>query len=385
MVSTFSFPTRIIFGPDAIHELPREIATFGAQHLLIVTDPGVIQAGIVDPIRQLLDDARIATTFFDGVDPNPIEANVDAGIRCYRKAGCDFIVAIGGGSPLDLAKAIRLRVSHDLPLEEYDDLRNGAEKISPEMPGMIAIPTAAGTGSEVGRSAIITVKSTGRKTVIFSPHLIPSVAICDPKLTVTLPPKLTAATGMDALTHNLEAYLATNYHPICDGIALEGIRIANENIQQAVEHGEDLEARSAMMMAAMMGAIAFQKGLGVAHSLAHPLSTVAGLHHGLANAIMLPHAMRFNLEAAAVRLKQVSRTLGIDVHELSDMDAAGKAIERVRELNTQVGIPATLGAVGVSERQIPALASQAILDGCHLTNPRPCSEQDMIALYRAAL
>jgi alcohol dehydrogenase class IV len=220
--------------------------------------------------------------------------------------------------------------------------------------------------------------------VIFSPYLIPDVAICDPKFTLGLPRKITAATGMDALTHNIESYLSKNYHPICDGIALEGVKIVSENLCQAVEHREDLEARGAMMMAAMMGAIAFQKGLGVAHSLAHPLSTVAGLHHGLANAIMLPYAMQFNLEYATQRLKQIAFNLGAKVAGLSDAEAAQKGIEIVRELLKRLGIPARLRDVGISQGQIPILAAQAILDGCHLTNPRPCSEADMVSLYKAA-
>lgn len=385
MISRFSFPTRIVFGPDAIQELPQEVAVFAPKHALIVADPGLVKAGIVAPIEQLLDEADVATTLFGEVEPNPTEANVDAGIACYREADCDFIVAVGGGSPLDLGKAIRLRVNHDLPLHEYDDFKGGADKITADVPGMIAIPTAAGTGSEVGRSAVITVKATGLKTVIFSPYLVPNVAICDPGLTVSLPAKLTAATGMDALTHNLEAYLATNYHPLCDGIALEGVRIANQNLVQAVRQGDDIEARAGMMMSAMMGAIAFQKGLGVAHSLAHPLSTIAGVHHGLANAIMLPHAMQFNLEAAATRLKHIAEALGVETHGLSDVQAAEKGIERVAELLVQTHLPQTLGQINISEEQIPALASQAVQDGCHLTNPRPCTEQDMRDLYGKAM
>lgn len=384
MISRFSFPIRIVFGPEAIYELPNEMAPFKVRHVLVVTDPGVIGAGIVEPIRQLLTSRDLATTIFDAVSPNPVEANVDDGIACYRQSGCDFILAIGGGSPIDVGKAIRLRTSHNLPLEEYDDLKNGAEKISADMPKMIAVPTTAGTGSEVGRSTVITLRSTGRKTVIFSPYLIPTVAICDPKLTLGLPRKITAATGMDALTHNIESYLSKNYHPICDGIALEGVKIVSEHICQAVDHGKDIEARGAMMMAAMMGAIAFQKGLGVAHSLAHPLSTVAGLHHGLANAIMLPYAMQFNIESATQRLKQIAFNLGAKVAGLSDAEAARKGIERVSELLKRIGIPTRLRDVGISQGQIPILAAQAILDGCHLTNPRPCSEEDMVSLYEAA-
>lgn len=387
MIARFSFPTRIIFGSDAIYELPKEVASFKAKRVLIVADLGVIGAGIVAPIRQLLTDKGISTAIFDGVHPNPIESDLDEGVACYKAEGCDFILAIGGGSPLDVGKAIRLRTKHHLPLEEYDDLKGGAEKISADMPSMIAVPTTAGTGSEVGRSAVITLKSTGRKSVIFSPYLIPNLAICDPKITLNLPPKITAATGMDALTHNLESYLSINYHPICDGIALEGVRIASKNIAKAVKHGEDIEARGAMMIAAMMGAIAFQKGLGIAHSLAHPLSSVAGLHHGLANAIMLPYAMEFNLEYTTQRLRQIAVALGVKadgLDGLSDLKIATEGIDLIRALLKEIDIPDRLRDVGVLKPQIPILASQAILDGCHLTNPRACSEKDMMELYSKA-
>ena len=384
MLSRLSFPTQMLVGPDAIQQLPGELAPFAPERALMVMDAGLVQAGIIEQIEQLLSETGISWTLFDETEANPAEANVEAGLACYQQIECDFILAIGGGSPLDLGKAIRLRVHHEPPLDLYDDLKDGASRITPDMPGMIAVPTAAGTGSEVGRSAVITLTSTGLKTVIFSPYLNPNVAICDPKLTLSLPPHLTAATGMDALTHNLEAFLATNYHPICDGIALEGIRLASEYLTCAVTSGDDLEARGGMMMAAMMGAIAFQKGLGVAHSLAHPLSTLCGLHHGLANAIMLPHAMRFNLNAAPERLKRVALALGEPVQDLDPPAAARRGIERVERLLVEVGLPVRLRDVDVQREQIPELVAQAIQDGCRLTNPRPCTEETMQALYRAA-
>ena len=223
-----------------------------------------------------------------------MEKNVEDGLEAYRRGNCDGVIGLGGGSPLDAAKAIRLVATHPFPLEQYDDQLDGAARIHANVPPMIAIATTAGTGSEVGRSTVIILEATDRKTVIFSPHLMPNVALADPELTLGMPPKITAGTGLDALTHNVEAYLALGYHPLCDAIALQGAKLAIQNLPRAVQDGNDLEARSNMMMAAMMGAVAFQKGLGAVHSLAHPLSSIAHLHHGTTNGILLPHVLEFN-------------------------------------------------------------------------------------------
>lgn len=298
-------------------------------------------------------------------------------MSAYHQNKCDGIVAVGGGSPLDAAKAIRLKVSHRLPLAEYDDLKNGARLILPNMPPYLAIPTTAGTGSDVSRSTVITIRATGRKTVIFSPHLMPSLSIPDPELTLDMPAHITAGTGMDAFTHNLEAYVSLGYHPMCDAIALQGLRLDWQFLPCVMTNPADLEARTQMMVAAIMGAVAFQKGLGAAHSLAHPLSTIAGMHHGTANAVMLPFVMDFNRAAAAERLATVAEML-----EASDIDGA---VERVRELNRACGIAPRLRAYNVGEAMLPALADKAIEDGCHQLNPRPCTREDLLALYRQAL
>jgi 4-hydroxybutyrate dehydrogenase len=232
---------------------------------------------------------------------------------------------------------------------------------------------------------VITLRATGRKTVIFSPYLIPSVAIGDPELTLHLPPHLTAATGMDAMTHNLEAYLAVGYHPMCDAIALEGVNLVNRHLRAAVHDGKHLEARTPMMAASIMGAVAFQKGLGTVHSLAHPLSTVAGLHHGLTNGILLPYVMRFNLAVARDRLADLARALGVDARGLSPDQAANAAIAAIEKLNADIGIPRRLREAGVREDMIPLMVPKAMEDGCHLLNPRPTSAAEMEALYRAAL
>lgn len=385
MTSIWFFPTKIILGPGAIKEIGGVARSLNVKRPLVVTDPGIVKCGLLDRLAGPLKKAGLDWVTFDQVEPNPTEASVLPGVDVYKQMRCDGIIGMGGGSPLDAAKAIRLKATHSLPLEEYDDLKNGGGKISANLPPMIAIATTSGTGSEVGRSAVITLKATGRKTVIFSPHLIPSTAIADPELTLGLPPHLTAATGMDAMTHNLEAYLAIGFHPLCDAIAIKGVEIANLYLRKAVREGHNLEARSQMMVAAIMGAVAFQKGLGTVHSLAHPLSTVAGMHHGLTNAILLPHVMRFNLPVARDRLVDLAEALGVDTRSLTPDEAAHAAIDRIEKLNADIGIPPRLRDAGVHEDMIPVMVPKAMEDGCHRLNPRPTTPQDMDALYRAAL
>lgn len=385
MVSTWSFPNRIIFGCGAIDRLSPVVSELAVRRPLVVTDPGVARCGLLARIRDRLEKGSVQCAVFDGVEGNPTEASVYPGLEVYRSERCDAVIALGGGSALDAAKAIRLRVTHELPLEDYDDLKNGGDRIMANLPAMIAIPTTAGTGSEVGRSTVITLKATGRKTVIFSPHLIPSIAIADPELTFELPAHLTAATGMDAMTHNLEAYLSLGFHPMCDAIAIKGVEIAGKHLPVAVRDGRNAEARTGMMAAAIMGAVAFQKGLGTVHSLAHPLSTVAGMHHGLTNAILLPHVMRFNLPVSRDRLADLAVALGVDTHGMGPDDAALAAIAAIEKLNAEIGIPRRLRDAGVREDMIPVMVPLAMADGCRLCNPRPTSADDMETLYRAAL
>ena len=383
-LSIFSFPNKIIFGVGTINALSEQLSAFSPHKVLLVTDKGIRQVGLANEVTQRLEAARIDYAIFDGVHGNPVEEDVFNGVNVFQQEGCDFVIGMGGGSPLDVAKLICLKATHPLPLEEYEVLNDGLESISSNLPSMLAIPTAAGTGSEVGRGAVVTIKSLDRKALVFSPHLLPKIAIVDPELTVGLPKALTAATGMDALTHNLESYLSTVYHPICDAIAFAGIKLVAQNLRRAVENGGDLEARGTMMMAAMMGAIAFQKELGVTHSLAHPLSTVADLHHGLANAILLPYTMAFNREAATDQLKDIAAAFDVNIHALSPEEGAQAAINQVAQLCKDIGIPSHLREVNVKAEMIPHLARQAMADGCHLTNPRPCTEKDMTNLYQQA-
>ncbi|HKS97446.1 MAG TPA: iron-containing alcohol dehydrogenase, partial [Terriglobia bacterium] len=321
MLSTWAFPTKIVFGAGAVAQAGAVVRALSIKRPLIVTDPGIVKTGLLERLTTPLDRASISWALFDRVEGNPTEASVFPGLDVYVREKCDGVIAMGGGSSLDAGKAIRLKATHARPLQDYDDLKNGGDQITSNLPSMIAIATTAGTGSEVGRSTVITLKATGRKTVIFSPHLMPNVALEDPELTLGLPPHLTAATGMDAMTHNLEAFLARGYHPLCDAIALRGVAMVNRYLRTAVHDGKDLEARTEMLAAAMMGAVAFQKGLGTVHSLAHPLSTVAGLHHGLTNGILLPHVMRFNLPVVRDRLVDLAGALDVDTRRMSADEA----------------------------------------------------------------
>ena len=385
MLSTWAFPTKIIFGAGSIAQAADITRDLGIKRPLIVTDPGIVKCGLVERLAGPLKKAGIEWSVFDRVEGNPTEASVLPGVEVYRRESSDGVIAMGGGSAIDAGKAIRLKATHALPLEDYDDLKNGGDKISADLPPMIAVATTSGTGSEVGRSAVIALKATGRKTVIFSRYLMPSVAIGDPELTLELPPHITAATGMDAMTHNLEAYLSKGFHPFCDAIAIKGVEIVNEHLRTAVHDGKNLEARTQMMIASMMGAVAFQKGLGTVHSLAHPLSTVAGLHHGLTNGILLPYVMRFNLPVVRDRLADLAGALGVDTRSLSPDQAASAAITATEKLNADIGIPARLSAAGVTPEMIPKMVPKAMEDGCHLLNPRPTTAEDMEMLYREAL
>jgi alcohol dehydrogenase class IV len=383
MITEMSFPTRIVFGKGALREVPNHLARLGVKRPLLVTDGGVVATGIFARLTSVLEGAHVPFGAFDGVDPNPTGATVERGLAAYREAGCDGVVAIGGGSPIDAAKGVRLLATHPLPIAQYDDARDGWRLVTNPVPPMIAIPTTAGTGSEVGRSFVVTLQETGRKTVIFAPPLMPSVAVCDPELTYDLPSRLTAATGMDAFTHNLEALCAKGFHPLADALARKGIELCGRSLVRAVRDGHDEDARASMMIAAITGAAAFQKGLGAAHALAHALTPIAGVHHGLANAIVLPFVMEFNLSAAEAQLAEAAAALGEPPGDDQDR-LARRAVERVRAMARDAGIPERLREVGVKQDQLPVLAQRAFEDASHLSNPRPCQPADLAALLHAA-
>jgi len=381
--ATWNYPTRILFGVDAVQDLGTEAKKLGAKRVLIVSDPGVTRAGLVEPVADSLRAAGIASARFDGISSNPTEAEAQHAAQAYRDADADAVVSVGGGAALDVGKLVRILVTESLPLHEYDDAKGGDSKMRAQFPPMLAVPTTAGTGSEVGRSAVATLAATGKKTIFFHPLLIPNVALLDPRMTEGLPAKITAATGFDALTHSIEAYLSKGDHPMADAIALKSIKLVARYIERAVKTGHDLEARGAMLKASMMGAVAFQKGLGVCHSLAHPLGAAHDLHHGLANALCLPATLDFNRSAVPARVGEVARMLGVRAEDSETL--AFECSGAVRALRHKVGLPDGLTAVGIDETRIHALARLAFEDACHQLNPRACTEHDMEMLYRASL
>jgi 4-hydroxybutyrate dehydrogenase len=373
---TWAFPTTIVFGAGALGALPEQVRRAGGTRVLVVADPGVVRAGVVAKVVAQLEAAKIPHAVFDAVDPNPVEQNVVDGVRAYREARADLVVTVGGGAPLDAGKLIALKATHDRPLVDYDDATGGDRFVTPSVPPIIAIPTTAGTGSEVGRSGVVTLAATGRKTVIFSPYFLARAALLDPELTASLPARVTAATGFDALTHCLEAYVSLGDHPMADAIAIGGLELCAKHLARAVEAGSDLEARGGMMKAAMMGAVAFQKGLGACHSLAHPLSSEKGLHHGLANALCLPAVVRFNADViGAEKRDSLLRALGV----------TGDLAAGITALRARLELPGGLREEGVTEADIPKLADKAFEDACHRSNPRPVTRDDLATLYRASL
>ncbi|MCB9707797.1 MAG: iron-containing alcohol dehydrogenase [Myxococcales bacterium] len=382
-LAVWDFPTKILFGEGSIDEVGREAKRLGGTYALLITDAGVAATGIVDAVGRTLKQAELTYSTFEGVSTNPTEAQARKGTEAFAAAKADVIVAVGGGSVIDVGKLVRLMAAHRGPLSDYDDAKGGSEKITEPMAPLIAIPTTSGTGSEVGRSAVATLASTHAKTVFFSPRLIPNVAILDPSVTVTLPAKGTAATGFDALTHNIEAYAAKGEHPMADGIALYAVEIIAQYLHTAVQSPEDLEARGAMQKAAMMGAVAFQKGLGACHALAHPLSAEFNVHHGVANAICLPAVLDFNRKAVPARIARLARILG--ARGESEETLAFECSGAVRKLRKSIGLPEGLTEVGIEEAAIPHLAELAYADNSHRSNPRSCTVDDFVALYQASL
>lgn len=375
-VTQFNFPTVIRFGVGAIKELPEYLKSNGLEKPLVVTDPNVGQLEFFKGVLIDLDRRSILYETFDKIDKNPVKSNVLDGGDVYEKAGCDTIIGIGGGAAMDVARAIALRVNNRKDLFVYDDLIGGDKYIDGEIPHFITIPTTSGTGSEVGRSAIISEDESKKKRILFHPTLMARIVFADPELTYELPPAITAATGMDALTHNMEAYLAKNYHPMCDGIALEGVRMISNNLEQAVLNPNP-KNRSVMMLASLMGAVAFQKGLGIVHSLAHPLSTLLDVHHGLANAIMIKYGMKFNFEGFEHRFAVLARTMKQEKPE--------EVLERLEQLNEEISIPANLKEIGVKEEHVDPLSQLAIEDFCHPNNPKPVKLEDFNAIYKEAI
>jgi len=387
-ISRFSFPTTIHFGPGARRLVADHLKAEDIARPLVVTDRGIAPLPLLAEFVATLTGLDVAV--YSEIWGNPVRSQVKQGVAAYNAHNADAVIGLGGGAALDVAKAIALMASHPGDILEYAWDHPEVRPIGRPLPYFVALPTTAGTGSEVGRSAVVSDDATHIKKIIFSPQLLAKCVFADPELTFDLPPALTAATGMDALTHNVESYLSPEYHPLCDGIALEGVRIAAQALPIAFRDGRSLDARSDMLMSSMMGAIAFQKDLGAVHSCAHALSTVADLHHGLANGIMIDHVMRFNLPAATAKMAELARVAGVSgAGGMPEQVAATAFIAWLATMKADLGIPATLSAMtakrAVTRADIPALVEVAIHDTCHKTNPRKCTREDFQRMFADAI
>ncbi len=371
-MATIGYLTTAQFDFGAIRLVTGECQRLGIRRPLVVTDAGIRASGLLDRLRESLD-AALGFDVFDGTPPNPTEAAVLSALERYRAAGADGIIAMGGGSSLDLGKAVALLATHPGPLAQYAAVEGGGPKITAAVAPLIAIPTTSGTGSEVGRGSVI-VLNDGRKLGFLSPHLLPKVAICDPELTLGLPPALTAATGMDAMAHCIETFLSPLVNPPAEAIALDGLAKSSAHIETATRDGSDRDARWNMMMAAMEGALAFQKGLGAVHALSHPLGALPDLklHHGTLNAVLLPEVIRFNASHVGDKLSRIAVTMGLP----ANADVA----QAITELNARLGIPAGLKAMGVPRDALRAIAEAAPKDHCHGTNPRKATVDEYLGI-----
>lgn len=373
---SFSFPTSIRFGPGARREVADHLRSQGLSRPLIVTDRALGALPLLAEFRDGLQGLDAAV--YAGVFGNPTASQVMAGAQAYREHGADCVIGFGGGAALDVAKVVGLAATHEGHILDYAWDHPQVRAIEWPLPWFVALPTTAGTGSEVGRSSVVSEDDTHLKRVVFSPRLLARMVFADPELTLGLPPSVTAATGMDALTHNIESYLSPAWHPLCDGIALEGTRLAAGALERAVKQPADIGARSDMMMASMMGAIAFQKDLGAVHACAHALGAVCDLHHGLANALMIDTVLAWNHEAAPRKFDELAHVCGL-------RDDGAALVPWLRELKSRIGIGGTLGSHGVTRAQLPRLVDIAFRDICHHTNPRPCTPADLERLFEEAM
>ncbi|QIK40865.1 iron-containing alcohol dehydrogenase [Pontivivens nitratireducens] len=374
VTANWSYPTAIRFGAGRIAEIAEACTAAGITKPLLVTDKGLANLPITTQTLDLLEAAGLGRAMFADVDPNPTEVNAEAGVKAYREGGHDGVVAFGGGSGLDLGKVVAFMAGQSRPLWDFEDIddwwtRADADAIAP----IVAVPTTAGTGSEVGRASVITNSQTHEKKIIFHPKLLPAVVICDPELTVGMPPMITAGTGMDAFAHCLEAFCSPHYHPMSQGIALEGMRLVKENLPKVFADGTDIEARAHMMSAAAMGATAFQKGLGAIHALSHPIGAVHHTHHGTTNAVVMQPVLRFNRAAIEDRLALAAAYLGI-------AGGYGGFYAFVGDLNAALGIPATLTDLGVANPDIDALVASALIDPSVGGNPVKMTAENTRAL-----
>ncbi|MFT5710082.1 MAG: alcohol dehydrogenase class IV [Halioglobus sp.] len=382
--ANWNYPTTIWFGAGRIDELPHACTQAGMRNPLVVTDPGLVQLPPVVSSMNILHRAGVSAACFSDIKSNPVGTNVLAGVSAFRKGNHDGVIGIGGGSAMDAAKAIAFQSGQTLSLWDFENsveswLSADSENIAP----IIAIPTTAGTGSEVGRVAVIVKEDERRKVLIFHPRMMPQLVLLDPELTCGLPPHITAATGMDALAHCLEAYCAPTYHPMADGIAVEGMRLIKQWLPVAYVQGDNIEARGQMQVAATMGATAFQKGLGAIHALSHPVGALYDSHHGLTNAVFMPYVFAFNRPAISQRLPQLAAWLGL--HARSEDEAYRALLNWILALRRELGIPHTLADMGLDTSQLDKVCHMAALDPTAGTNPIPLNEENLKQIYRAAI
>jgi alcohol dehydrogenase class IV len=377
--SNWNYPTAVKFGAGRVSELPQHLKAVGIANPLIVTDATLAALPMMKSIKAMLDDAKVPHAIFSDVKPNPTESNVAAGIKVLREGKHDGVIALGGGSPLDAGKVIAFMSGQKRPMWDFEDVGDWWTRADPNgIAPVIAVPTTAGTGSEVGRAGVITQEKSHTKKVIFHPGMMPKVTICDPELTVGMPAKITAGTGIDALAHCFEAYCAPGYHPLAEGIAVEGMRLVKEFLPRAYKDGKDIEARAHMMSAAAMGATAFQKGLGAIHSLSHPVGAFYDTHHGMTNGVFFPYVMQFNKRIISEKMVRLAAYLGLKKRSYAGV------LDWVLQLREELACPATLKAFNVDDKRFVEMSKMAPKDPTAGGNPRKLTAGAALKLYQAA-
>ena len=380
LAGNWNYPTAIRFGAGRIRELPDACREMGMTRPLLVTDPGLAALPMIADAVAGCRGAGLGCEVFADIQGNPVAANVDAGVAAFRAGGHDGVIAFGGGSALDVGKAVALMVGQARPIWDFEDREDWYTRVDVDgMAAVVAVPTTAGTGSEVGRASVITDTRDHTKKIIFHPRMLPGRVIADPELTLGLPPNITAAVGMDALAHNLEAFCSPFYHPIAQGVALEGMRLIRKWLPAACRRGDDVTARAHMLVASTMGAAAFQKGLGAMHAMSHPCGAVLDTHHGLTNAVVMPYVLVFNRPAIEEKMTALARYLGLPAPSF------GSVLDWVLDLREAIGIPADLAALGVAEDQIGQLAAMAVADPSVGGNPIPLTRANLTTLFLNAV
>jgi alcohol dehydrogenase len=374
----WSYPTSVRFGAGRVSELADAVMSVGMRSPLLVTDPNLAAMPMVKHALGVLDAAGISANVFCDIRPNPVEANIHAGIAAFRAGRHDGIIALGGGSALDAGKLIAFMAGQSRPIWDFEDIDDFWTRADERIAPVVAVPTTAGTGSEVGRAAVVTNEAIQTKKIIFHPRMLPKVAICDPELTLGMQPMLTAGTGMDALSHCLEAYCVPSYHPLADGIAIEGMRLVKENLVRAVQDGGDIEARASMMAAAVAGATAFQKGLGAIHALSHPIGALHDTHHGLTNAVLIPYVLTFNRKAVEEKIRRVAAYLGLRPSFRAFLDW-------MLELRAAIDVPHTLAGLDVGDRNIDRIVAMAVEDPTAGGNPVALDKRAARTIFKRAL